>query len=66
MPTCSAIRRFRRSELDRQRANRLAHLTQVRDEPVLLAGMAVNELLYGPEHPYGRPMVAATPRRCEA
>lgn len=48
---------FPKSELERQRANRLAHLTQVRDEPVLLAGMAVNELLYGPGHPYGRPMV---------
>jgi predicted Zn-dependent peptidase len=41
--------------LDRRRAARLTHLTQIRDEPLLLAGMAVNELLYGPEHPYGRP-----------
>ncbi len=46
---------FPQAELDRQRAVRLARLSQVRDEPVLLASLAVNELLYGPDHPYGRP-----------
>ena len=46
---------FPEAELKRHRAAALAHLPQIRNEPVVLAGMAAHELLYGQEHPYGRP-----------
>jgi zinc protease len=42
-------------EFNRQRTKALARLALVRDEPVQLASMAANELLYGPEHPFGQP-----------
>jgi zinc protease len=46
---------FPEKELDRQRNIALGRLAQVRDEPVALAGLAVGAVLYGPQHPYGRP-----------
>jgi zinc protease len=50
---------FPQGELDRQKASALGHLNQVRNEPVLLASVAVNQLLYGIDHPYGRPPFAS-------
>ena len=46
---------FPQAEWDRQRAAALGRLTQIRDEPLVLASMAVNQLRYGAEHPYGHP-----------
>ena len=46
---------FPEKELDRQRNIALGRLVQVRDEPTLLAGLAVHATLYGREHPYGKP-----------
>lgn len=48
---------FPQQELDRQRLAVLGRLTQVRNEPLALAPMAVNQLLYGAEHPYGHPQL---------
>ncbi len=42
-------------ELERQRKTALGRLIQVRDEPNALAGMAVAGVLYGRDHPYGKP-----------
>jgi zinc protease len=46
---------FPAAELERQRAGALGRLTQVRNEPLQLAGIALREILYGPDHPYGQP-----------
>jgi zinc protease len=46
---------FPQAELERERAMALGRLEQVRNEPTLLAGIAVNQILYGADHPYGRP-----------
>lgn len=46
---------FPERELARERAMALGRLVQIRDEPTILANMAVGAVLYGPEHPYGRP-----------
>jgi zinc protease len=46
---------FPEIELERQRALALGRLERLRDEPTSLAYLALDALLYGPEHPYGRP-----------
>jgi zinc protease len=46
---------FPSPELDRQRRITLGRLDQIRNEPLVLAPMAVDQLLYGPQHPYGHP-----------
>jgi zinc protease len=46
---------FPEAELQRQRAITLGRLTQIRNEPTVLAPLAVNQLLYGAGHPYGHP-----------
>ena len=33
----------------------LGRLSLVRNEPTILASIAINQLLYGPDHPYGQP-----------
>jgi zinc protease len=46
---------FPRSELQRQRGIAAGRLAQIRNEPLVLGPMAVNQLLFGAEHPYGHP-----------
>jgi zinc protease len=46
---------FRQAELDRQRGIAGGRLAQIRNEPLVLGPMAVNQLLYGADHPYGHP-----------
>ncbi|MGA2065831.1 MAG: pitrilysin family protein [Thermoguttaceae bacterium] len=46
---------FPTAELARQRAMAEGRLAQFRNEPLVLAPMAVNQLLYGANHPYGHP-----------
>ena len=50
---------FPQEELERQRRQALDRLVQARNEPSVLASVAVHETLYGPEHPYGRPRYGA-------
>ena len=50
MPTCSRTPAFPPEELQRQRAMALGRLSLVRNEPTILAGIAIHQLLYGPEH----------------
>jgi zinc protease len=47
---------FPQEELDRQRKLSLGRLTQVRNDPNALAGLAAVAVLYGEKHPYGRPI----------
>jgi zinc protease len=46
---------FPPEELERQRTLALGHLARLRDHPTALAALAFPQLLYGPDHPYGRP-----------
>ena len=46
---------FPEAELDRQRNMALGRLVQVRNEPTALAALAVNQTIYGYDHPYGQP-----------
>jgi zinc protease len=46
---------FPEKELHRQQLAALARLSQIRNEPTVLASMAAVQLLYGSEHPYGHP-----------
>jgi len=46
---------FPEQELHRQQINALGRLTQIRNEPTLLASLAAAQLLYGYDHPYGHP-----------
>ncbi len=46
---------FPKVELHRQQISSLARLKQFRNEPTVLASMAVSQFLYGSEHPYGHP-----------
>jgi zinc protease len=47
---------FADSEVTRQRELRRTQLLQQRDEPVLVANVAFPAIVYGPGHPYGRPL----------
>jgi zinc protease len=44
---------FPAEELDRQRAQRLGQLVQMRDNPSQVAGVVTALVLYGDKHPYG-------------
>ncbi len=46
---------FPEQELHRQQINVLGRLTQIRNEPTILASLAATQLLYGYDHPYGHP-----------
>ncbi len=46
---------FPPQELHRQQIATLGRLTQLRNEPTVLASLAVSEYLYGADHPYGHP-----------
>jgi zinc protease len=48
---------FAQAELDRLRAERLTLLTQLRDRPTAIADQVYSSLVFGDEHPYGRPTV---------
>ena len=56
---------FPEQELERQRNIALGRLTQVRNEPAVLASLAVAGTLYGPDHPYGKPQFG-TPHSLQA
>ena len=45
---------FPQQELAREKSKALARLVQLGDEPLVLSQLATAQLLYGPEHPYGR------------
>lgn len=47
--------RFAEEELERKRTEALVALAQAHDEPQAVAARAFSELIYGKEHPYGRP-----------
>ena len=46
---------FPQTEWERQRAAAIGRMTQIRGEPTVLASMAVNQLLFGPDTSYGHP-----------
>jgi zinc protease len=47
---------FPQRELERIRKERLTDLLQLRDRPSAIASRAFSTLLFGQEHPYGRPL----------
>lgn len=47
---------FPDSEIARQRELRHSQLLQLRDQPTSIAPVAFNSVLFGPNHPYGRPI----------
>jgi zinc protease len=52
---------FPADELERQRAQRLTSLTQMRDQPTAIADRAYASIVYGDDHPYGRPLAGTEP-----
>ncbi|MFL5581590.1 MAG: M16 family metallopeptidase [Gemmatimonadaceae bacterium] len=48
---------FPARELERLRKERLTTLLQMRDRPTAIADQAFNYLVFGEEHPYGRPQL---------
>ena len=46
---------FPPQELHRQQVAALGRLAQLRNEPTVLASLAVSQFLYGADHPYGHP-----------
>jgi zinc protease len=46
---------FPEQEIHRQQMSALGRLTQIRNEPTVLASLAATQLLYGYDHPYGHP-----------
>ena len=48
---------FPARELERLRKERLTTLLQMRDRPTAIADQAFNHLVFGEEHPYGRPLM---------
>jgi zinc protease len=48
---------FPASELERLRLQRLSHLKAIADDPEETSETVFPRLVYGPEHPYGRPVV---------
>ena len=55
LPTSSARPPSPIPELHRQQIAALGRLTQIRNEPTVLASLAATQLLYGYDHPYGHP-----------
>jgi zinc protease len=47
---------FPDSEITRQRELRLTGLLQLRDQPTQIAPIAFNAIVFGDQHPYGRPL----------
>ncbi len=47
---------FPPEELERQRTQRLTALAQMRDQPTAIADRAYASIVYGQDHPYGRPL----------
>ncbi|TMQ69141.1 MAG: insulinase family protein [Candidatus Eisenbacteria bacterium] len=47
---------FREEEIERERAARLQALKQQKDQPVIVATNVFQRVVYGMEHPYGRPV----------
>lgn len=47
---------FPADELERQRTQRLTALAQMRDQPTAIADRAYASIVYGEDHPYGRPL----------
>ncbi len=47
---------FRPEEVERERKSRLQSLKQQRDLPAVVAGQLFNRMVYGGQHPYGRPL----------
>lgn len=52
---------FSAEELERLRQERLTQLLQLRDRPPVIADMAYNVIVFGDEHPYGRPLFGTPP-----
>jgi zinc protease len=52
---------FPTAEIERQRAARIGALTQQRDNPELVAGVAAAGALYGAKHPYGYGQLGTEP-----
>jgi predicted Zn-dependent peptidase len=50
---------FPEAELDRLRTERVTALAQWRDQPRAIASVGFRKLLYGAEHPYGRPALGS-------
>lgn len=48
---------FPAEEIERQRKSRLASLVQMRENPQVVAGVAMSAALYGSSHPYGYPEI---------
>ncbi|HYD53282.1 MAG TPA: pitrilysin family protein [Gemmatimonadaceae bacterium] len=48
---------FPQAELDRLRQERVTRIIQNRDQPTVIADQVYNALLFGAEHPYGRPTI---------
>ena len=48
---------FPAEELDRQRAQRLGQLAQIRDNPTQVVGQVTARVLFGDKHPYGYPEI---------
>lgn len=46
---------FNQSDLDRKRTEALVDMAQAHDEPRAIASAAFQQLIFGKEHPYGRP-----------
>ncbi|MGW8256713.1 MAG: M16 family metallopeptidase [Thermoguttaceae bacterium] len=46
---------FANAELQRQRNIAIGRLAQIRNEPLALGLLAINQLIYGYDHPYGKP-----------
>lgn len=47
---------FPAKELDRLKKERLTALLQQRDRPTVMASLAFNAIVFGDQHPYGRPL----------
>ncbi|MDQ3555466.1 MAG: insulinase family protein, partial [Gemmatimonadota bacterium] len=51
---------FPETELERLRSERLTSILQGLDQPTVLASQQFTERIYGPAHPYGRPVEGTT------
>jgi predicted Zn-dependent peptidase len=50
---------FPQAEVDRLRAERLTLLTQLKDRPTAIADQAYAAIVFGADHPYGRPTLGS-------
>lgn len=56
---------FPEAEIERLRDERLTALARARDDAAVIAGNAFSELVFGPEHPYGRLTTQESIRRID-